>query len=96
MTLWAMLRSPLMFGGDLPSNDKSTNSLITNSEILAVNKHSTNNHELFNRDDQITWVADVPGSWDKYVAVFNLKDGAAEKIKIRWSDLGLKSSKCLV
>jgi alpha-galactosidase len=30
MTLFAIFRSPLMFGGDLPSNDAFTSSLITN------------------------------------------------------------------
>ena len=34
MTLFAMFKSPLMFGGHLPDNDKFTNSLITNEEVL--------------------------------------------------------------
>lgn len=38
MSLWAIARSPLMFGGDLPSNDDATLKLITNDEVLAVNQ----------------------------------------------------------
>ena len=41
MTLWSIFRSPLIFGGDLPSNDAATTALITNEEVLEVNQHST-------------------------------------------------------
>ena len=44
---------------------------MTNDEVLAVNQKSTNNHQLFNTNNQVAWVADVPGSKDKYVALFN-------------------------
>jgi hypothetical protein len=71
MTLWSMFRSPLMFGGDLPSNDEFTLKLITNDEVLAVNQHSTGGRELFHRDGLVAWVADVPDSHDKYLALFN-------------------------
>ncbi|MEX2317168.1 MAG: glycoside hydrolase family 27 protein [Pirellulales bacterium] len=71
MTLWSMFRSPLMFGGDLPSNDEFTLKLISNDEVLAVNQHSTGGRELFNRDGLVAWVADVPDSRDKYLALFN-------------------------
>jgi hypothetical protein len=74
MTLWAMFRSPLMFGGDLPSNDEFTRKLITNDEVLAVNQHCENGRELWNRDGLVAWVADVPNSSDKYVALFNIGD----------------------
>ena len=36
-----------------------------------MNQNSTNNHQLFNTNNQVAWVADVPGSKDKYVALFN-------------------------
>jgi len=44
MTLWSIFRSPLMFGGDLPSSDAFTISLITNPEVLEVNQNSTDGH----------------------------------------------------
>ena len=43
MSLWAIFRSPLMMGGDLPSNDAFTLGLLTNPEVLAVNQRSTGN-----------------------------------------------------
>jgi alpha-galactosidase len=74
MTLFAIFRSPLMFGGDLPQNDQFTLSLLTNEEVLNVNKYSSNNHQLFRNNDLIAWVADDQKSEDKYVALFDAQD----------------------
>ncbi|RYX86694.1 Melibiase subfamily [bacterium] len=74
MTLWSMARSPLMMGGDLTKNDEWTLSLLTNTEVLAVNQRSTNNRQLWNRDGLIAWTADVPNSNDKYLGLFNTRD----------------------
>lgn len=93
MTLWAIFRSPLMFGGDLPSNDAWTLSLITNREILAVNQNSLNNRELFNRGTHIAWIANVPKSKEKYVALFNLGDSPTE-IRIGCREVGLQTDRC--
>lgn len=71
MSLWAIARSPLILGGHLPKNDDFTLKLITNDAVLQVNQHSTNNRQLFRRGDEVAWLADVPGSKDKYLAVFN-------------------------
>lgn len=74
MTLWSIARSPLMHGGDLTKTDPATLALLTNAGVLAVNQHSTNNRPLFDRDELIAWTADVPGSADKYLAIFNVRD----------------------
>jgi len=71
MTLWCIARSPLIMGGNLPKNDDFTLSLLTNDEVLAVDQKSTNNRQLFNTNNEVAWVADVPGSKDKYLALFN-------------------------
>lgn len=75
MSLWSIARSPLMHGGDMTKTDSLTLSLLTNDEVLAVNQHSENNRQLFRTEDGlIAWVADVPGSKDKYLALFNTRD----------------------
>ena len=38
ISLWSIAQSPLIFGGDLPSNNEYTASLIANDEVLAVNQ----------------------------------------------------------
>jgi len=71
ITLWCIARSPLIMGGNMPNNDEFTLALLTNDEVLAVNQNSANNRQLLNTNNAVAWVADVPGSKDKYVALFN-------------------------
>ncbi len=89
MTLFAIFRSPLMFGGNLPDNDEFTLSLITNKDVLKVNQQSTNNRQLFREDDLIAWTADDPQTGDKYVALFNASDLPEIEISVRFGQLGL-------
>ncbi len=99
MTLWSIARSPLIHGGDLTRTDDFTLSLLTNPEVIAVDQQSEGNRPLFERDGLVAWTASVPGSRDRYVAVFNTRDrkeGArAEGVPVRvaLADLGL-SGRC--
>jgi alpha-galactosidase len=74
MTLWCVSRSPLIFGGYLPWNDSFTESLITNDEVLAVDKFSEQNRQLFRKNGLIAWTARVSNSHDRYLALFNTED----------------------
>lgn len=71
MSLWAIARSPLIFGGDMTRLDEETLHLLTNPEMLAVNQRSTKNRQISRKNNLIVWAADVPNSEDKYVALFN-------------------------
>jgi alpha-galactosidase len=86
------MRSPLIFGGDLPANDAFTLSLLTNQEVIAVDQKSTGNHQIYESANTIAWVADAPDSKDKYVALFNLADKEQE-ISLTWSELKLPFAK---
>jgi alpha-galactosidase len=90
ITLWSIFRSPLMFGGDLPSNDAFTLALLTNPEVLAVDQNSSGAHQSYHQGDTIAWTADAPGGSAKYVAIFNLGD-AAESAELNWSDVGIST-----
>lgn len=92
MNLWAIFRSPLMFGGDLPHNDNFTLSLITNDELLEVNQNSTDNRELKHEDGSIVWTANVPGTKDKYIAFFNSNDNDSKIISVDFSELGISGN----
>jgi len=94
LTLWAIFRSPLMMGGDLPTLDAATLAGLTNAEVLNVDQHSSHNHELFTRGNQVAWVADAPEG-SKYLALFNLDDHAAAAVSVSWAELGVGKS-CLV
>jgi len=100
MTLWSIARSPLMHGGDMTKTDDFTLSLLANDEILAVDQHSENNRQLFRTaDGLIAWIADAPGSADKYLAVFNTRDaakdvpkGATAPVPVNLADAGFNSA----
>jgi hypothetical protein len=88
MTLWSIFRSPLIFGGDLPSNDAATTALITNQEVIDVDQRSTGGHQSLDRGNIRVWAADGAQPGDRYVAVFNIGD-SPEKADLLWDDIGL-------
>jgi len=90
LTLWSIFRSPLIFGGDLPSADVATLALLTNREVLDVNQNSSGNRQVLERGNVRLWLASTPDGNDKYAAVFNLGD-AAEQIHLNWRELGIQS-----
>ncbi len=94
MSLWCIARSPLMFGGDLTKIDNFTLSFLTNDEVLAVNRHGTTPRQLFRTaDDAIAWVSDIPGSTDKYLAVFHAADlPATRSVEVSLASLGFAKS----
>jgi alpha-galactosidase len=93
LTLWSIFRSPLMYGGDLTQLDPATLSLLTNEEVIRVDQDSSGNRQLFRRDGLVAWTADVPGSPDKYLAVFNTRDPeagtAGVHVPVKWDELGV-------
>jgi hypothetical protein len=99
MSFWTIFRSPLMFGGDLPSNDDFTISLLTNSEVLDISKNSTNNRLLIDDGGKKIWVADDKNNEDVYAAFFYVNDGLpfeeqkdSVKIDLDLKELGLSGT----
>ena len=92
MTLWCIFPSPLMVGGELPSADAWTLSLLTNPEVIAVDQHSTGNHPVINTDKTAVWLAQVGSGDGQYLAVFNLTEARAD-VKYEWKELGFTGEK---
>ncbi|WP_431924983.1 alpha-galactosidase [Micromonospora wenchangensis] len=90
MSLWVINRAPLMWGGNLVENRPAELALMTNSSVLAVDQHSANNRQLTGGTRQV-WVADVPDSGDRYVALFN-REGAAATVSVNLAELGIGSA----
>ncbi|HXH16102.1 MAG TPA: glycoside hydrolase family 27 protein [Sphingomonas sp.] len=88
MTLWSIARSPLIMGGDLRHLDTATLALLTNPEVIAVNQASYDNRPHFLTDGIRVWSARVPGSDDRYLALFNT-DKTARSVRIDFDVLGL-------
>ncbi|HVQ93622.1 MAG TPA: alpha-galactosidase [Mycobacteriales bacterium] len=90
MTLWSITRSPLMWGGNLAENRPAELALMTNAAVLAVDQNSSGNRQLSGGTRQV-WIADVPGTNHKYVALFN-REGAAANVSVNLADLGIGSA----
>jgi hypothetical protein len=91
LTLWSIFRSPLMIGGDLPSNDAWTTSLLTNPEVIAVDQHSTSAHPFSTTDKAVAWLSRATSADLQYLAIFNLSDSTS-KLQYSWKELGLDGS----
>jgi hypothetical protein len=92
LTFWSIMRSPLMLGGDLPRSDEWTISLLANSEVIAVDQHSTGNRPLLTTNGLVIWSATPEDGKGHYLAVFNRTD-AAQKFALQWNEVGLLSRK---
>jgi hypothetical protein len=92
MTLWAINRSPLMFGGDLPSNDEFTLRLLTNDAVLELNQSSCANRELFRQEDRVVWTAKSATSNNQYLALFNIGESSDCWIEVDFALLGEETS----
>ena len=88
MTLWSILRSPLIIGGDLPQLDSATLALLTDPEVLAVDQRGGAPRQLLEQPGLRVWGSGVPGSADRYVAVFNL-DSVPRRVDLAWKEVGL-------
>ena len=76
MTLWCMMRSPLMMGGELTKCDPFTLSLLTNENVLNIQKSSFCAHPLRTTDEEAVWIAPRKDGQGMYLAAFNLSDEA--------------------
>ncbi|WP_411342778.1 glycoside hydrolase family 27 protein [Paenibacillus sp. WLX1005] len=89
MTLWAIFRSPLMFGGELRDNDAWTMSLLTNDEVLEANRSGRYARQVYRDEyDRIVWTSENATTGDHYVALFNASDDPA-LVRVSLEQLGL-------
>ena len=89
MTLFTIFRSPLMFGGDLPSNDDFTLSLLTNEEVLKMHRESTDVAQLFREEGKIAITSRNQNTDEVYLALFNIDNEKEVEISVNLKDLGL-------
>ena len=73
MTLWCMVRSPLMIGGELPKTDPQTLRLLTNAPLLAIEKETVGTRCLRLTENEAIFAA-YRREGGGYIALFNLSD----------------------
>ncbi len=88
MTLWAVFRSPLFFGGELRLTDNYTLSLVTNPEVINVNQNSEKPLFVYNKGGIAVWQTKIENC--TAVAVFNLSD-EEKHYRLSFSDLGIEN-----
>jgi len=89
ITFFNIFKSPLFFGGDLPSNDAFTLSLLTNKEVVKMQKESTDVKQLFQQDGKIAVTSKNPKDGSIYLALINISDADSQKVSVNLSDLGI-------
>ena len=89
ITFFNIFKSPLFFGGDLPSNDAFTLSLLTNKEVVKMHKESTDVKQLFQQDGKIAVTSKNPKDGSVYLALINISDADSQKVSVNLSDLGI-------
>lgn len=93
-TLWAIFPSPLMVGGDLTRADEWTVSLLTNSEVLAVDQTATHSRPVLSKGNVTVWLAESDTKDSYYLAAFN-RGESSEKINYTWKELGVSGEEYL-
>ncbi|MCK4960081.1 MAG: glycoside hydrolase family 27 protein [Planctomycetes bacterium] len=93
ITMRALAASPLMVGGDLPTMDDFSLSLMTDPDMLECNQNGVMGHKTFESGDTEIWVTPQKRSSGKgWIGVFNRSDKAKDVVigKMR---LGLDEDK---
>ena len=73
ISLWCIFRSPLILGTDLPQLDEESLNLITNDEIIAMNKNKNQAKLVKSGDDLIEWTSKCEDGKNYYV-YFNVSE----------------------
>ena len=86
MSLWTMMRAPLMIGGEMTKNDAFILSLLTNSEVLEIEKATWSGHPLRTTEEESVWLAPRKDGRGCYAALFNLS-GETRRIAVSGGEL---------
>jgi hypothetical protein len=92
MTFFTIFRSPLMFGGDLPTGDEFTLSLLTNMEVLKMHREASDVREVLHENGKVAVTSRNRKNGEVYLALFNLNDNGDREISVNLADLGIKGS----
>ena len=74
VSLWCMMRSPLMIGGEMTKNDEFTLDLLTRRDVLEIEKETSCAHPLRTTEEESVWIAPRKDGQGLYLALFNLTD----------------------
>jgi alpha-galactosidase len=73
VTLWSIMRSPLIIGANLTKLDDWATSLLTNRDVLDVNQYAHDQRQVAREGNTVAWTA-TGKNGVRYLALFNLND----------------------
>ncbi|WP_258088795.1 glycoside hydrolase family 27 protein [Weissella fangxianensis] len=76
MSLWSMMQSPLIMGGELTDLDEWTKSLLTNAELLKMDNNISEKYQTYRDNNKIVWYS--KSKENDYYAIFNISDKVIE------------------
>jgi alpha-galactosidase len=90
VTLWSLMASPLIFGGDMTQLDPFTLSLLTNTEVIAVDQDAAGRQAVpvSRQGDLEVWAKDMQDG-SKAIGLFN-RGEQETAVTARWADLGIR------
>jgi alpha-galactosidase len=90
LTLWAMANAPLYLGGDLTTLDAAGKRMLSNDEVLALDRSGHPATQIEGGDTPV-WMTKLDDG-TVYVALFNM-NAIPAPANVRWRDLGFTAAR---
>jgi hypothetical protein len=93
-SLWAIAGAPLLAGNDITTMTSTTQTILTNSEVIAVDQDPLDLQAVKVSEPAIglqVWSKVLSGSGQRAVALLN-RTGSTASITVNWSDISLTGS----
>ncbi len=91
MSLWAMLRAPLLAGNDIRSMSQATKAILMNRDVIAIDQDPRGEPAQLAKIDGMVEIWTRPLEGNATALAFFNKDEQPETIKVSWHDLKLKT-----
>jgi alpha-galactosidase len=88
-TMWAMLAAPLMAGNDIRSMSADTRTILTNTDVIAVDQDALGKQATRVRDDGDAEVWARPLADGAHAVALLNRGTEATPIKVSWKELGM-------
>ena len=89
LSLWSLVNAPLTLGGDLTAIDSFGKQLLTNDEVLAVDRSTKPAVQVLDGGLEV-WVSNL-GNGNYYVGIFNM-NSTVTNARVPWSLLGFENA----
>jgi alpha-galactosidase len=93
MSMWAMLRAPLLAGNDVRDMSESTKSILLNRDVIAIDQDPRGEHARLAKTEGDVEVWTRPLAEGATAVAFFNKGEQTATVKLSWADLGVNTPK---